>query len=518
MSGLEFANDENAVRELLVIGKPTDLKAARIGLIQFKLVLDRRRLAKLLQEKLQMNHQDLTTLTFNGANGRDEFRRVKVAERVIQLLTAPIDVSPMVIDGDWGTGKTEFCHKLINKFQEEYENYRLLYVDAFQADHADNPLLTVLSGVLGLLPEGAQKSTLRKKAMPVVRFAAATVGKAVVSHVLKQSADDLAEGLEDSLQGAADQAIDASVKALLKDHEEAQKNLQALKTTLESIAKEAPIVIFIDELDRCRPDFAVQMLEVIKHTFNVEGLQFVLVTNTRQLKAAINHRYGHQVNAQRYLDKFLKFSFKLPDFVVGHRGHEDDRLLVAVEHFSLLLRNSESLQETDLAAQKDGVYGFSRSLVQQNNLSLREVETLVRHIEIYHQLSKGLQENTIWGYQLLRIFGVFIFCFHQDIAESLERKNVDADRLTALLGISSLPDYKSEDFRRSYLQGVAVMLAQASPINSSKYRPADDQEEAKNYWKDDRHSYFRGGGWSRGPNHVHEPVTEAIRCLQLGGV
>ncbi|WEE75962.1 KAP family NTPase [Comamonas testosteroni] len=464
-----------------------------------------------------MNHQDITTLSFDGANGRDEFRRVQVAEKVIQLLTAPIDVSPMVIDGDWGTGKTEFCHKLINKFRDEHKDYRVLYVDAFQADHADNPLLTVLSGVIGLLPEESQKSALRKKAMPVVRFAAAAVGKAVVSHVLKQSADDLAEGLEDSLQDAADQAIDASVRALLKDHEEAQKNLQALQTTLESIAKEAPIVIFIDELDRCRPDFAVQMLEVIKHTFNVEGLQFVLVTNTRQLKAAINHRYGHQVNAQRYLDKFLKFSFKLPDFVVGHRGHEDDRLLVAVEHFSQLLRKSESLKDTDLAAQKDGVYGFSMSLVQQNNLSLREVETLVRHLEIYHQLSKGLQKNTIFGYQLLRIFGVFVFCFHLDIAESLERKNVDADRLAALMGISGLPDYKSEDFRRSYLQGVAVMLAQASAINSAKYFPADENAEAKSYWLQDKQSYFRGGGWGGGPSHVHGPVNEAIRWLQLSG-
>ena len=76
-----------------------------------------------------MNHQDLNKLTFNGENGRDEFRREQVAEKVTKLLTAPVEVSPMVIDGDWGTGKTEFCHKLINKFRAEHEDYRLLYVD-----------------------------------------------------------------------------------------------------------------------------------------------------------------------------------------------------------------------------------------------------------------------------------------------------------------------------------------------------------------------------------------------------
>lgn len=462
-----------------------------------------------------MNHQDLTTLTFDGANGRDEFRRVQVAEKVIQLLTAPIEVSPMVIDGDWGTGKTEFCHKLINKFRAEHARYRLLYVDAFQADHADNPLLTVLSGVLSLLPEGGQKNALRKKAMPVARFAVATVGKAVLSHVLKQNADDLADGLEESLQEASKQVVDASVKALLKDHEEAQKNLHALKETLESIAKDEPIVIFIDELDRCRPDFAVQMLEVIKHTFNVEGLQFVLVTNTRQLKAAINHRYGHQVDAQRYLDKFLKFTFRLPDFVLGHQGYASDGVLVSVEHLSRLLGKSEVLNTTDLAEQRNGVAQFVKALVRQNNLSLREVETFVRYLEIYHQLSDGLENNTIWGYQLLRIFGAFVFCFHPNLAESILKNNADADALAGLFGISALPDFKSDGFRHSYLQDIAVMLAQASAINSAKYLPDMERAEVNEYWTRTRHQYFQGGGRG-GFEHMHEPVKQTILCLQLG--
>ncbi|WFF82864.1 KAP family P-loop NTPase fold protein [Delftia tsuruhatensis] len=463
-----------------------------------------------------MNQQDLTTLTFKGVHGRDEFRREQVAERVIKLLTADIDVSPMVIDGDWGTGKTEFCHKLINKFKEDRKNYRLLYVDAFQADHADNPLVTVLSGVISLLPEDSTKATLLQKAMPVVRFAATTASKAVVSHILKQSAEDLTDGLENHLKNAADQAIDSSIKALLKDHEESKKNLQSLQDSLANIAKENPIVIFIDELDRCRPDFAVQMLEIIKHTFNVEGVQFVLVTNKRQLKAAINHRYGHQVDAQRYLEKFLKFSFYLPDFVIDQKVREDDRTLVAIEHFSGLLSKSEALKETDLAGQKDGVYGFARAIIQQNLLSLREVETFVRHLEIYHQLSQGLAINTIWGYQLLRIFGVFVFCFKQDISESIVKNKANADSLAGLLGISSLPEYKSQSYRHSYLHGVAVMLAQSCAIGNTKYFPPDDQEEEKKYWKEEKFSYFRSG--RGGPYHMHDPVKETILCLQLGSV
>lgn len=459
-----------------------------------------------------MNNNEMNVLTFKGLNGRDEFRREKIAERVIDLLTDSIDISPMVIDGAWGNGKTEFCHKLINKFKEEHQTYRLLYVDAFQADHADNPLVTVLSGVIGLLPEDDAKATLLKKAMPVVRFFAATASKALVAHLLKQEADKLTEDLESRLKDAADQAIDASVKTLLKDHEESQRNLQALQSCLKNIAEDKPIVIFIDELDRCRPDFAVQMLEVIKHTFNVEGVKFVLITNLHQLKAAINHRYGNQVDAQRYLDKFLKFSFRLPDFVLERSTYDANRVMVAVEHFSTSLDKSLILQETDFPLKKEWLFGFSSDLIHKNNLSLREVETFLRHLEIYQKISKGLDKSVAKGYQVLHVVGVFIFCFRPDITDSLIKNNANADAVAGIFGISNLPDFRSKDFYPSQLQSVAIMLAQACPINSEKYSPKSGQKDEINFWANDGYNQFYGV--YRQQNSL-QPVKDAILSLQL---
>lgn len=451
--------------------------------------------------------------TFQGVNGRDEFQREPVADKVIELLTSDIHLSPMVIDGDWGTGKTEFCRKLIGKFEVTHDHYRLLYVDAFHADHADNPLMTILSAVMTLLPDGSKK-TLLQKALPVVRYSLATVGKAVVSHVLKQNADDLAEGLDKSLQDAADKAIDASVKALLKDHEKAQENLKALQDALADIAADRPIVIFIDELDRCRPDFAVQMLEVIKHTFNVDGVQFVLVTNTRQLKAAINHRYGQQVDAQRYLDKFLKFSFCLPEFLPGSTRRGDELVLAATRHFSNLVRESAVLADTDLFEKHRGVSEFTESLLELKNASLREVETFVRHLEIYHRLSQGLTSNTIFGYQLLRIFGVFTFCFFPEIADSIQKNKTDANQVAALLGLRRVSDSRLDEYRISHTSTVAGFLTQASTANNESYLITE--LEAQKLWTDIKRRYF-SNGWTRGASDdMFGPVKEAIFCLRLG--
>ena len=61
----------------------------------------------------------MTEKTFLTFDKRDEFNRKPIAEKIITLLESDIDVSPLLIDGDWGTGKSEFCQKLINLMDKE---------------------------------------------------------------------------------------------------------------------------------------------------------------------------------------------------------------------------------------------------------------------------------------------------------------------------------------------------------------------------------------------------------------
>src|SRR5690554_5626618 len=127
------------------------------------------------------------------------------------------------------------------------------------------------------------------------------------------------------------------------------------------------------------------MLEVIKHTFDVEGVQFVLVTNTTQLKAAINHRYGGSaIDAKRYLDKFLKFSFCLPDFIPSY-----ERTKAAIAHFNNLSTDKLTIAVAGFGTLNSLLNNFASTLIEKNNLSLREVETFVRHLELYQTLSNG---------------------------------------------------------------------------------------------------------------------------------
>ena len=208
------------------------------------------------------------------------------------------------------------------------------------------------------------------------------------------------------------------------------------------------------------------MLEVIKHVFEVENVKVVLVTNTKQLRAVINHRYGMEVDAQKYLDKFLKYSFALPDKVVAPFGMR--QTLVSVEYFKQLTQNSRMASELQaLIDERSPTIGFISDMIERNNISLRETERLVRFLEIYHSLSGGLNK-VIWQYALLRITGVFIFCFYPSLMDDINKNRTDSKdfaRLFNIQSLSSLPK-NSSGVIHTYTNVIAMMLILNSQMNT----------------------------------------------------
>lgn len=443
---------------------------------------------------------DITALTFDE---RDEFKRKSIAEKVISLLQADIDISPMAIDGSWGTGKTEFCHKLINLMNGN-KTHHLIYIDAFKADHADEPLMTVLAEVIKVLPDDDSKQSFMKKALPAVRYGLKTIAKAGVSHLLRQDVADVADDFDKQIQGAADKAIDATVESVLKDHVKSDKNLKALQTALEEITTVKPIILFVDELDRCRPNFAVDMLEIIKHTFDVEGVSFVLITNTQQLKASVNHCYGHAVDAQRYLDKFIKFRFELSSL---SDRHLNSPALASRKHFFTLAQEKKCLPDDCL---KNEVFGKAiEHLIQYHSLSLREVETLILHIQIAQTLSNSDRfiERQYIGYTLLRLIGVMLVCFRPELLTELRKWNIDATLLGEFLGVVDIPKLGQGGNRPDPFEVIMVILAKDCNKNVEKYIPQKEQEEAWN-------NYIHHGFMGDIPDS-HEAINQIIETANI---
>jgi len=400
-------------------------------------------------------------------NSRDEFNRQSIALNIINLLESDVCISPLIIDGGWGTGKTEFCCKLINLFREK-DTSSIIYIDAYKSDHVDEPLLTILSEVLKLIPEkDGKRQKAINKILPAIRFGLKTSLKAGVGHLLKTDVADIAEGFENEVTQATNAAIDASVENILKSHMEAEESLTTLQTVLTNISSKKPITIFIDELDRCKPSYAIKLLEVIKHTFNVSNVKFVLVTNSTQLEASIKHCYGNGVDAAKYLDKFINYKIALPTTKKVPNTLELHK--VSYLHYRKLINDSTSLANTSLKGEyREQLFALVERTIAVHDTSLREVETLVRHIEVLNIINPVfLQTDRGFGYSMLYMTGILFSVITPNIALNIHSRNATAKQIGSLYDLDAIPILSEDQWERpNHYEILTTLIAQECQLSN----------------------------------------------------
>ncbi|MCV8730885.1 KAP family NTPase [Escherichia coli] len=433
---------------------------------------------------------------------RDEFLRKPIAEKLISLLDSDINLSPLVIDGGWGTGKTEFCKKVANLIESNNQKHKVVYIDAFAEDHNDAPILTLMAGVAALLPENERKELINKT-LPAIRFGLKTIFKAGTGWVLKQNADDIVDGFEDAIKEATSSAIDSTIETLLDDHIEAQKNIETLRSTISHLTEEYKITIFIDELDRCKPTFALSIIENIKHIFEIKNLNFVLVAKTQQLKASIRHLYGLSINADQYLDKFIKFTFVLPD---TYKPDNYTPAYASVALWGILKNDSQKLQEVD-----ESCGHIIKTIIQRAKLSLREVETLSRHFEIYQVLSQsGIGPGKVFGYSLYRMLGVILYSLNRPLALSYLDNSVDAESIIKTLGFEYLS--YDEDIYRIDNTECAIYGIVLDYIDTTSPFFIKDDETRRKWTERATYDFFQNGLDAVPPRTL---VSSTIESLML---
>ncbi|MDG6896579.1 hypothetical protein A6A19_00860 [Actinobacillus delphinicola] len=316
-----------------------------------------------------MNVDEMQNLTFES---RDEFNRKPMAEKIIKILNADTDsFTPMVIDGDWGTGKTEFCFKLINLYKKKIENSTenkiknttVIYFDAFENDYLDNPLLSLLVEIANKLNQAEEKIIDKFK---IIYKNTPTVLIKFASNMI--FGDDITKVGTELLK-------DGKPKNALNIFQEIQSDMGQLKINLTALAANNPIIFFIDELDRCRPDYALKFLEVIKHTFDIPNIKFIFITNTEQLYSSIKHSYGNKIQADKYLDKFFKYRASLS----LHTDRDSYNLTI---YFINLFRKKISIFSY-LEEPTFNAILFGLSNVWLAGKTLRDLENLIRYFNFY---------------------------------------------------------------------------------------------------------------------------------------
>ena len=220
----------------------------------------------------------------NDALGRED--QIEALTRLVSNIEGPC---VLALDGAWGSGKTVFLKMWANVLRRE--GFEVVEFNAWDTDFSDDPLMA-LQAELG--------STLKRK--PNYR-AVAKAGVAVVSSLasLFGPFPDVMQSFEDFQK-----QMKTSTQLRLEGYQAARADIEHFKAVLtETIASDGRLVVCVDELDRCRPDYAIRFLEATKHIFEVEGVTFLLAVNLSELANSVKALYGGDFDAHQYLRRFL---------------------------------------------------------------------------------------------------------------------------------------------------------------------------------------------------------------------
>lgn len=260
------------------------------------------------------HHDWLTDYTFDNCL----LNRREYGEFITNYITKESDGFVLNLNGSWGTGKTHFLKRLYTQLNNL--GHPTIYIDAWESDFTKDPLTVVSSELLSQLEKysalnGKDLDNVKKLIGKFIKGAAiATSG-----YVSKTFLGEGAIGIETVKQlfEKTDADYINSVKKGYLEQVNAIKEIRTKLSLLGEVLKtnegqKLPIIVLVDELDRCRPDYAIEMLEVIKHFFDTSNFVFVVATDTEQLCCSIKAVYGEDFNSEKYIKRFFHRKAQLP--------------------------------------------------------------------------------------------------------------------------------------------------------------------------------------------------------------
>ena len=327
-------------------------------------------------------------------------------------------------------GKTTFLHMWEPMLKDH--DFHVVTFNAWQTDFSDEPFLALWEELRErleqlLVDDQAAVRKLTKAAAKVLKFAGQTVFKNLASHVLGATGDQIAKI---ALAALADERLTQYGEAK-KAFEEFREALQAAACTLkEESDSGSPLVVVIDELDRCRPSYAIELLELLKHLYSVDGVVFVLAVNRRELVHSVRALYGAKFGAEVYLRRFIDIDVHLPD-----SSRED----LIDSHLDFLQSEIRSINPGSAAAQqhrdfdKDWLVRFFGTQA----VDLRTLEQALRRFGLMLAMRGGGTKTAVFALILRTLEPDLYYRFLQGTA-------TDADVADALF------QRVDEEYRSSY--------------------------------------------------------------------
>ncbi len=378
-------------------------------------------------QNLGIQFQDATKATWED----DKLDRKQYAVQLTNLVKGINKPFVMTLSAPWGSGKTFFlnawCNEIAWNGEENVDKIPCIYFSAWEYDCVDDPLLAIVGKIqeelnkvltkekensdpikyeiekektkkhkdmlikLGKTARAvANKENLSKWGLKLLnKTFMKTVGENLDDFIeqidLNEyfTKEDLQELLKD-IKNSLGTSPEKKLQAVLKEKEAFIETVKQIVTECrEILGKNYPILIMIDELDRCRPDYVINLLERIKSLFEIEGIFFVLAIDREQLYSVVEHIFGVKKTEEKdfraiYLQKFVNIDFELyqPEIYKYINFYAQDISGLFVKHSKIFVTDYSAI-----------LYPFANDLyyiydISNQKTSIREFERFFEKFQI----------------------------------------------------------------------------------------------------------------------------------------
>lgn len=365
------------------------------------------------------------------------------------------------LDGTWGSGKSAFAKMCAAYLRSEESRatrqVRVVEFNAWHQGHTGSPLVDLVSAIS---PEVDDKT---KKALSE---AVLKVGTRVVTQLVRAGTSGLVD---------LGELRDNESQDMMTAWNEAEQGTRQFQTQLEEAAsdEDGALVVIIDELDRCQPSYALELLATVRHLFDVEGVIVVLAINRAELIHSVQSIYGPDFSADRYLRRFADLHTELPP----------PREPELTQFFQQLQNETDLWSHTGVEIRK-----MLRLVGEADGCGLRDIQQATYHYgAVMASFSSVKDPSALEGIRLSSAALIVLRTLDRDIYQSITTGQIDGFQAMAAARESLTPDGMHQppvaDKDLCWLEAISFAFASTFrlAIDHDWSPPKDEGEFTRNY-------------------------------------